>query len=395
MAAVVPEPAPEDLRGFTVGITADRRGEEQAVLLRRLGVDVVHAPALRTLIVPDGGEALRAQVTSVIADPPDFFVANTGIGVRTLFEKAGEWGLDDHLRLALGRARILARGPKAAGALRLAGLRVWWRAPGEQLAEVTAHLVESGIDGTRVVFQRHGDEREPLTAALVAAGAKVSEIEVYRWDLPADDASVRSLVDACCEGLVDAVTFTAAPAVRYFFDVAERSGRAGMLTDAFNRDVIVGCVGPVCAEAVHVEGVTSTVVPEHWRLGSLVRSVGQALAERRRQLRVVAEGGTVELEIRGSLLRMDGREVTLDLDERGLARLLAEVPGEAVTDATILERVWRAAPPVEGPGAVEAAVARLKDKLGVAGPSITSPSPGSYRWVAERVTAGVAAADRR
>jgi uroporphyrinogen-III synthase len=395
LAAAIPDQAPEDLRGFTVGITADRRGEEQAVMLRRLGVDVVHAPALRTLIVPEGGEALRAQVASLIADPPDFFVANTGIGVRTLFEKAAEWGLDDDLRLALGRARILARGPKAAGALRLSGLEVWWRAPGEQLAEVTAHLLESGVGGARVVFQRHGDEREPLTAALVAAGALVSEIEVYRWDLPADDAAVRSLVEACCEGSVDAVTFTAAPAVRYFFDVAERSGLAGALTDAFNADVIVGCVGPVCAAAVHVEGVISAVVPEHWRLGSLVRSVGQALGERRRTLRVFAEGGTVELEVRGSLLLVDGREVTLDREERGLARLLAEVPGEGVTEATILERLWRVAPPVEGPRVVEAGVARLKDKLGVAGPAITSPSPGSYRWTAERVTAGVEGADPR
>ena len=37
------------LEGFTVGITADRRWEEQAALLERRGARVVHGPAIRTL----------------------------------------------------------------------------------------------------------------------------------------------------------------------------------------------------------------------------------------------------------------------------------------------------------------------------------------------------------
>lgn len=400
MGAAAPKAAPGepggpgDLRGFTVGITADRRGDEQAVLLRRLGVDVVHAPALRTLVVPDGGEALRPQVMALIADPPDYLVANTGIGVRTLFAQAGEWGVEDDLRRALERVRILARGPKATGALRSAGLEVWWRAPGEQLAEVTAHLLELGVEGARVVYQRHGDEREALTRALRAAGAQVSEIEVYRWDLPVDDAAVGALIEACCHGSVDAITFTAAPAVRYLFDVADRGGRAEALTDALNRDVIVGCVGPVCAAAAAAEGVTSSVVPEHWRLGSLVRRVGDALAERRRRLMVPVEGGVVEVVIQGSWLRVDGRDVTLEGEERGVARLLAEDPGVTLTEAMLFERLWRTGTPVEAAPAVEMAISRLRAKLGGAGAAITSPGPGSYRWAAERVPAGAVPAGR-
>lgn len=395
MGGPAPEPAgsetpgPSDLRGFVVGITADRRSDEQAVLLRRLGVDVVQAPALRTLIVPDGGEALRAQIRALVADPPDYLVANTGIGVRTLFAQAAECGVADDLRQALARVRVLARGPKAAGALRSNGVEVWWRAPGEQLAEVSAHLLELGVGGgTRVVFQRHGDDREALTALLRAAGAQVSEIEVYRWDLPADEEAVRALVDACCDGSVDAVTFTAAPALRYLFDVAERAGRAEALTDALNHDVVVGCVGPVCAAAAAAEGVSSSVVPDHWRLGSLVRRVGEALAERRRHLSVPVEGGVVEVAVQGSLLWVDGRVVSLEREERGLAQLLADAPGETLTDAAILERLWRAAPPPEGAPAVERVLAGLRAKLGVAGAAIVSEAPGSYRWVAERLPAG-------
>lgn len=93
----------------------------------------------------------------------------------------------------------------------------------------------------------------------------------------------------------------------------------------------------------------------------------------------------MEVTVQGSLLRVDGREAILDLEERGLARLLTEFPDETVAGAALGERLWRLAPPAGGPGNIEAAVGRLKAKLGDAAPAIVSPSPGTYRWVATRV----------
>ncbi|MBO0692356.1 MAG: helix-turn-helix domain-containing protein, partial [Acidimicrobiaceae bacterium] len=101
----------------------------------------------------------------------------------------------------------------------------------------------------------------------------------------------------------------------------------------------------------------------------------------------------VEVAVQGSLLWVDGREATLDREERGVARLLAEAPGETVSDAALAERVWRTAQSVEGRGAVEAALGGLKAKLGVAGAAITSPGPGRYRWAAERIPAGALPAE--
>ena len=69
------------LSGFTVGITADRRWEEQAELLRRRGACVLHGPSIRTL--PLGPEMeLREVSEQIILDPPDIVIANTGIGMR-------------------------------------------------------------------------------------------------------------------------------------------------------------------------------------------------------------------------------------------------------------------------------------------------------------------------
>jgi uroporphyrinogen-III synthase len=250
-----------DLAGFTVGVTADRRGEEQALMLRRLGVEVLRGPSVETLHVAEGDGVLRARVDALIGQPPDFLVANTGLGIRSLFALAAGWGLEDELRSALGRVRIAARGPKAAGAVRLAGLPVWWRAPTEQLDEVGDHLVAEGVAGRRVVFQLHGSDRESLAPALRAAGAEV-------------------LIEACCEGRVDAVTFTAGPAVRNLIELADTVGRAGGLLDALNGQVAVVCVGPVCAAVAREEGLTHPLVPDAWRLGSMVRLVGDTLRAR-------------------------------------------------------------------------------------------------------------------
>src|SRR5258708_6634514 len=118
----------------TVGITADRRAEEQALLFAKYGIDTVLGPTLGTVMMTDE-TALRAITDAVIAAPPDDLVANTGFGVRAWLAAADGWGVRADLLDALAQSRIVARGPKAAGAIRSAGLPLAWRAPSEQLSE--------------------------------------------------------------------------------------------------------------------------------------------------------------------------------------------------------------------------------------------------------------------
>jgi uroporphyrinogen-III synthase len=60
--------------------------------------------------------------------------------------------------------------------------------------------------------------------------------------------------------------------------MADSLGSAGALIDALNNGVVVGCIGPVCASAAQQEGIREAVVPENWRLGSLVKAVAEALS---------------------------------------------------------------------------------------------------------------------
>src|SRR3954454_7888610 len=137
------------LEGFAVGITADRRADEQADLLRRRGATVFHGPVIETRpLEPD--EALRAATRAVLDDPPDFVIANTGIGVRGWFTAAETWGWDGHLAAVLADASVVARGPQAAGGLPALGADGGCPPPGASLPSVTARLVAEPIAGLRV-----------------------------------------------------------------------------------------------------------------------------------------------------------------------------------------------------------------------------------------------------
>jgi uroporphyrinogen-III synthase len=311
------------LAGFTVGVTADRRRDDQAVLLDRLGVEVILGPVLRTEVEPVDDDLLVAT-KRIIADPPDVLVANTGFGIRSWWARAAGWGLDVDLTAALHDTRLAARGPKASGALRSLGLPVWWRSPTEQLESVVDHLLAVGVAGEEVALQLHGEDSRAVIERLQTAGATVQEVPVYRWALPTDDRAAVALIRRCCEGSVDAVTFTAGPAVRQFLDLAEAEGVADALLAALNGRMVVVCVGPVCAGVAREEGIAAPVVPEHWRLGAMVKVVGSALAERGWEIPVPSG----LLTIQGG--RLDGPDGAMELPlpvRRALARLIGRDGG--------------------------------------------------------------------
>ncbi|HET6794042.1 MAG TPA: uroporphyrinogen-III synthase [Acidimicrobiales bacterium] len=261
------------LAGRAVGVTADRRGDDQVVMFERLGAAVVLGPTLSTVKVPDP-ELLRRRTAELVADPPDFLIADTGIGMRTWFEAADGWGQKDALVEAMRRSRIAARGPKAAGALSSAGLSAWWRSPTEQLGDLVEHLIATGVEGRTVTFQLHGDDGAEVVSRLASAGATVTTIPVYVWQPPADPAPARDLIERIRAGGIDAVTFTAGPQIRSLVDLAGPD--AGDLVRALNQ-MVVGCIGPVCAGVAQDCGIGRPVVPGAWRLGSLVRVVTEAL----------------------------------------------------------------------------------------------------------------------
>ena len=358
------------LDGFTVGITADRRADEQASLFARRGATVVLGPSIRTLPL-DADDGLRDITQGLIDDPPQVLLANTGVGIRSWFGAAESWGLGEALLDALRDARVYARGPKASGAVHSLGLEVVSRAASERLRECVDLAVADLSPGERVVVQRDGGPPPAEVAMLEAAGATVVELPVYRWQRTEDPRPALRLVEGVVAGRVHAVTFTAGPAISSLLEVAAEEGLADELRAALaSGAVVVGCVGPVCAESAEAAGFGDgdLVVPRTWRLGPLVRCVGERLLERSRKVG--------ELVITGNVVRSGDRRVELtDIDARILA-VLAVRPGTVVAKTDLLREVWGDA---QGdPHLVEVAVGRLRRRLGPDGGAIAAVPRRGY-----------------
>ncbi len=293
----------EPLAGYTVGVTADRRADEQIEMLVRRGARVQHGPSIRTQ--PLGPEAgLRAATGALVERPPEVLVATTGIGIRSWFSSAYSWGMGEQLVACLDKTCILARGPKAAGAIMSEGLDVEWRAPSETMAEVVDHALSQRVDrGCRVALQLDGGESAGPTARLTGAGAQVVELPVYRWTMPDKAQGAQRLVRAVLDEEVDAVSFTSAPAVTNFVKLAGPD--ADMLVARFSGDlpcVTAACVGPVTAASAAAAGIEGAVVPGMARLGAMVRALGEVLAARTRYLQMAG----VDVVLQGAELKVGG-----------------------------------------------------------------------------------------
>lgn len=366
------------LAGFVVGITADRRWEEQAELLRRRGATVVHGPSITTMYL-DCDEALRRVTNDLVTDPPDYLVATTGIGIRAWLEAAQTWGLGEKVVEALTPSKVVARGPKAAASVASLGLDVWYRSSTERLDDVIAALRAEPLAGRHVAVQQYGMDSPELVSALTAGGARVTEVPVYRWRVPDDPRPAERLIESVCAGRVDAVTFTSAPAVHNLFAIAASQGYDDDLRTAFNTGVTAACVGPVCAGGALQEGVVAPLAPSVGRLGLLVRELSEHLQTRRRSFDVDGH----ELTVQGSTVLVDGTVAELAHREREVLDHLLVRPGVVISPTALLKSVW--GPEATDRHVVTVTVARLRRRLGSCGTAVETRQGRGYSFTGNAV----------
>jgi uroporphyrinogen-III synthase len=344
------------LAGYTVGVTAARRREELGAALERKGARVLYGPAIRIVPLADDAE-LHAATERCLAAPLDFVVATTGIGFRGWLDAADTWGLGEPLVKAMAAAAIMARGPKARGAVRAGDLREAWSPESESSTEVLEHMLANyELAGRRVAVQLHGEPLPDLVDALRRAGAEVIEVPVYRWVPAEDEQPLRRLLEATATAALDCVTFTSAPAAANFLRTAEELGLRDDVLSALKGPVLAAAVGAVTAGPL-VRTDVPVVMPERFRLGALVRTVVDQLPAR---APVLAPAGH-RLELRGHAVVLDDELLPLPGAGMALLRELAARPGH-VFSRTALGKLL---PGESTDGhAVEVAIARLRTTLG-------------------------------
>jgi uroporphyrinogen-III synthase len=374
------------LSGYTIGITADRRWQEQAELLERRGARVQHGPAIRTFPLYDEA-GLQAATHAVVDHPPDLVVLITALGTRGWFAAAESMGMGEELHEALSGARIYARGPKAAGAAITASLDVHWKAPDAKTTQIAEQLVAEHGPGRngghgpalRVAVQLDGSEDRWIADELRAAGFDVVPVPIYRWTMPSDPGPASRMAQAVADATIDAVTFTAGPALANFVELAHEQGCREEMLASFNEGRVAAiCVGPVCAEKAHRLGIVRTIEPNHPRLGAMVQACASAFSDRGTSFSLAGH----ELCVQGRLVIIDnGEPVALSDRERDVLEVLAERPGAVHSKPSLLKRVWGGGESDEH--VVEVTVGRLRQRLGAAGAGVETVVRRGYRLAAD------------
>jgi uroporphyrinogen-III synthase len=347
----------QPLSGYTIGITAARRREEFGAALERRGARIVYAPAIQLVPLADDSELLAAT-RACLDSHLDYAVVTTGIGFRAWMETADTWGLAEELTRALDATAILARGPKARGAIRACGLRDRWSPTSESCEELLEYLLaEPSLAGKRIAVQEHGDPQDEFVAALRNQGAEVIVVSVYRWTRPEDEAPLRRLVESAATGSIDAVAFTSAPAAVSFLRTADEMGIGAAVRRELRCDVVAAAVGPVTAGPLLADEI-QVIQPERARLGAMVREMVERVPKLRGRAAVAAGH---ELDIRGQAVVLDGRFIPLPGTGIALLRELARNPGHVVGRPALLDLL-----PGDGVDghAIDVAIGRLRAALG-------------------------------
>ncbi|MGA8978777.1 MAG: uroporphyrinogen-III synthase [Pedococcus sp.] len=342
------------MAGCVVLVTADRRSGELGSALVRRGATVRHAPSL-SIVPHEHDDQLLLDTKALLLDPPDTVVVTTGIGFRGWVEAADAAGIADELTVVFERARLIARGPKARGAIQAAGLQADWVAESETSAEILDLLLAEGVAGHRIAVQHHGAGADGLDTELAAAGAEVHSLVVYRWGPPPDPAALTASVVAAAAGEIDAVVFTSAPGAAAWLAAVDAQGVADQVVARLRSGaMIAAAVGPVTARPLQDRGI-EPIVPDRGRLGALVRTLVSHYEEAQTSAVTTSAG---RLQVRRTVALLEDHVLPISPSGLEVLRLLAEAGGEVVTRSQVLEVLPGDS---NDPHAAEVAVARLRE----------------------------------
>ena len=264
------------LQGRTIALAENRQIEELAALLEAEGATALRYPLVNILDAPDEAPVLT-WLNLLMAGRFDYVILFTGEGVRRLLGFAERAGLRDDFIAALGRNRLLTRGPKPVRALKELGLSPWKVAESPTTEGVIATLRAESFSGKTIGVQMYSETNPALTEFLAASGAKVAPVLPYVY-APATDADrVADLIMRMSRGEIDVLVFTSSPQVDRLFDVAQERKLDEDLAAGLKRTKIAS-VGPVLSENLSRHGIRVEVCPRQgFVMKNLVKHILTAL----------------------------------------------------------------------------------------------------------------------
>ena len=265
-----------------------RRAKEIAQLITNNGGQSTVAPSTREVSSAPSPEELRFA-SELLQDQFGAVIFMTGVGTRALVQAVEPLCSPAQFTAALGRTKVVARGPKPVAVLREFGVPITLTVPEPNTWREILQALDENPDrvplrGRRVAVQEHGVPSPELYAGLKERGAQVFPVHVYEWQLPEDIGPLRNAITALTQNQIDVVLLTSSMQIHHLLKIAEEMKLRDEVLRAFSRTVVAS-IGPVTSETLRGLGISVDLEPSHPKMGLLVKETADRSAEllRRKQ----------------------------------------------------------------------------------------------------------------
>lgn len=271
-----------DFGGLRVLSLESRRAKEMGHLISNNGGRPVIAPSTRE--VPEGPNEDELKFAAELQqDKFGVVIFLTGVGTRHLAQAIESVCSREQLVAALGRTKVVARGPKPMAVLREFGVPVTVAVPEPNTSRELVKALDDNRDKVplqdqQVAIQEYGIPSTDLYTDLEERGAKVFPVHVYKWEPPEDTAPLRDAISALSRGEIDVVMFTSSIQIHHLFQFADEMKLRAPLVDGLKRAVIVS-IGPTTTATLRDFRISVDMEPSHPKMGFMVKEAAEQSAE--------------------------------------------------------------------------------------------------------------------
>lgn len=256
-----------------IAVLEARMSGEMADLVSRNGGRAWSVPAVREISL-NASQSVNNFLDQLLAGSITMVVFFTGVGIKTLLQEADSLGRREELVNVLRNITVVCRGPKPSAVLRREAIPIAASAAEPYTThELIDVLAPFAVDGKTVGVLHYGERNALIAETLIARGAQVEELCLYEWLLPEHTEDLQSLVRELVAGHVDAVMFTSQIQIRHLFLIASELQLTSDLIVALNTKTIVASIGPTCTGVLQEYGVKPHVIPEHPKMGHLIKAL--------------------------------------------------------------------------------------------------------------------------
>jgi uroporphyrinogen-III synthase len=130
------------------------------------------------------------------------------------------------------------------------------------------------LAGARVAVQEYGVPNQQLIDALIARGASVLPVPVYKWALPEDLDPLRRAVAAVAGRGIDVLLITSGIQLAHLWQVVEMMDCEEPFLYGLS-STFIASIGPTTTEEILRRGLTPDLEASHPKLGFLIREAAE------------------------------------------------------------------------------------------------------------------------